>query len=197
MAAIHKKEIIFVTRNKYKFKIAQKSLVGSGFKIIQNQLEVPEIQSKSVKEIAAFSAKWASNRLNKPAAVSDAGFYIETFNGFPGPFIKYIDKWLSIKDMLNLMEGKENRQVVWKDCLAYCEPVGQCMSFVSYFKGILANNAGENNYRKSYGFIDALFIPQGFSKTLSELSTKEYLGFWSDPKNYTSWQKLAKFLKKQ
>lgn len=193
---VYKKEIIFVTGNKYKFEVAQKSLAGSGFEVVQKKLKTPEIQSKSVKEIAAFSAEWASNKLNKPAAVSDAGFYIETINGFPGPFIKYVNDWFSIKDLFNLMEGKENRNVVWKDCLAYCEPGGKCVSFISYFKGVLSDKPGKNEYRRNYGWIDALFVPRGFSKTLSELPNKEYLNFWSDPKSYNSWQKLVNFLKK-
>lgn len=197
MAIIQKKEIIFATSNKYKFQVAQKSLKDSGFKLVQKKLETPEIQSESVEEIAVFSAKWASDKLKKPVAVSDAGFYIEAFNGFPGPFIKYIDKWFSVKDTLNLMKGKKNRRVLWKDCLAYCGLGEQPASFMSYFEGVLADKAGKNKYRKNYGFIDALFIPQGFLKTLSELQTKEYLEFWSNPTSYDRWKKLVKYLKKQ
>src|SRR3989344_556765 len=116
---MYKKEIIFVTGNKYKFRVAQKSLMGSGFKLVQKKLETPEIQSDLVEEVSAFSAKWAANILKKPVVVSDGGCYIEALNGFPGPFIKYINKWLSAGDLLNLMKGKKNRRVFWRDCLAY------------------------------------------------------------------------------
>lgn len=134
-----KKEIIFVTGNKYKFRVAQKSLVGGGFKPVQKKLETPEIQSDSVEEVSAFSAKWAADILKKSVAVSDGGCYIEALNGFPGPFIKYINKWLSAGDLLNLMKGKKNRRVFWRDCLAYCEPGKKPKTFICDFEsGIIA-----------------------------------------------------------
>lgn len=84
--------IFFITGNAYKFQIAQEALAGDGIELIQKELETPEIQSISIEEIASFSANWASNLLKESVIVSDAGYYIEAFNGFPGPFIKYINK---------------------------------------------------------------------------------------------------------
>lgn len=188
--------IIFVTGNKYKFKIAKQRLKKSSpkIKIVQRKLDVPEIQSDSVETVAEFSAQWASKILKKPAIVSDAGCYIEALGGFPGPFVKYINRWLSARDLLRLMDGKKNRRVLWKDCLAYCKPGQRPVSFVSYFEGALAEKIGKNKYRKKYGWIDTLFIPQGFLKPLSELPTRNYFEFWSGSENYSSWQKLFKYL---
>lgn len=192
-----KKEIIFITGNKYKFQVAQKSLAGSGFKLIQKKMDTPEIQSESVEEIAAFSARWAADTFKKKVVVSDGGCYIEALNGFPGPFIKYINKWFSVKDMLNLMKNKKNRRVVWRDCLAYCEPGKKSKTFICDFEsGALAKNLGVQKYRKDYGWIDSLFIPKGYSKPLSEWPDEEYFSFWSSPINYDSWQKLAEYLQK-
>lgn len=189
--------IIFVTGNKYKFKIAQQALGKSSLeiKIAQSKLDVPEIQSASVEAVARFSAQWASKILEKPVAVSDGGCYIEALNGFPGPFIKYINQWFSAQDLLRLMDGKKNRIVLWKDCLAYCRPGQRPVSFVSYFEGALADRIGKNEYRKKYGWIDTLFIPQGFAKPLSELPTRNYVEFWGNSKNYNGWEKLFKYLK--
>jgi len=189
------KTILFVTNNFYKFQIAKKTLRDGNLKIVQKKLEVPEIQDELVENIASFSARWASSTLRKPVIVSDGGCYIETLGGFPGPFVKYINQWLKAKDLLCIMQNKKNRRVVWKDCLAYCEPNKKPVIFTSYFKGKLAQRAGKNTYRKKYGWIDTLFIPDGFTKPLSEFSTKEYLEYWSSSKNYKSWQKLIKFLK--
>lgn len=192
------KEIIFATSNKYKFQVAQKSLKGSVFKLIQKKIKTPEIQSESVEEIAAFSARWAADILKKPVVVSDGGCYIKALNGFPGPFIKYINKWLSANDLLNLMKDKKNRIVFWRDCLAYCEPGKKPKTFVYDFEsGMIAKKPGAKNYRKNYGWIDTLFIPRGYSKTLSEWSNKEFIEFWSSSHNYDSWLKLAEYLKKR
>lgn len=189
------KEIIFVTGNRYKFQVAQKATRGGMIKLIQKKLEMPEIQAESVEDVAAFSAMWAADVLKKPVVVSDGGCYIDALNGFPGPFIKYIDGWLTPKDLLNTMKGKKNRQVVWKDCLAYCEPGKKPKAFTCYFKGTLAQKAGKVIFRKEYGWMDSLFIPAGYSKTLSELPTEEYLTYWADPKSNDNWQKLMRHLK--
>lgn len=43
--------------------------------------------------------------------------------------------------------------------------------------------------------MDTLFVPDGFSRPLSELPTKEYLQFWGNVKNYDNWEKLLKYLR--
>ena len=191
---MNSKTIVFITNNSYKFQIAKTVLNDSGVKLTQKKLGVPEIQNESVERVAAFSARWASTILKKSVAVSDGGCYIEALNGFPGPFIKYINQWLCAQDLLRIMHDKRNRRVVWKDCLAYCEPGKEPVTFVSYFRGKFARKAGENPYRKNYGWIDTLFVPEGFTKPLSELPTKEYLRFWGNDKNYDSWKRLLKYL---
>ena len=192
-----KATMIFVTGNKYKFKIAKQALekISLKIEISQRKLDVPEIQSDSVEAVANFSARWASGVLKKPTVVSDGGCYIEALGGFPGPFVKYINKWLSAKDILRLMDGRKNRRVLWKDCLAYCISGQQPISFVSHFEGALAGRIGKNKYRRKYGWIDTLFIPQGSAQPLSELTAKEYLKFWCNNRNYNSWQKLLEYLK--
>lgn len=187
-------EIIFVTSNKYKFQVAQKSLRGSALKLVQKKLETPEIQSESVEEIATFSARWAADTLKKPVVVSDGGCYVEALNGFPGPFIKYINKWLSANGLLSLMRSEKNRRVAWRDCLAYCEPGKKPKTFVCYFEGNIAKRAGKIIFRKDYSWMDSLFIPVGHSGPLSEWPDNEYFDFWSDPINYDSWARLVKYL---
>lgn len=189
------REVIFVTGNAYKFQVAQKAVHDSGIKLVQKKLETPEIQAESVEAIASFSAMWAADVLKKPVVVSDAGCFISALNGFPGPFIKYIDGWLSPRDLLALMNGKKNRVAVWRDCLAYCEPGKKPKTFVCTFEGVIAQKAGKMKFRKDYGWIDSLFIPKGHTRVLSEESTEEYLQYWSDPRFYDSWQRLAKYLK--
>ena len=186
---MNKKTIIFVTGNHYKFQAAKIALKNTGISLIQKRMEVPEIQDESVEKIAMFSASWAANILKKPVIVSDGGFYIEASNGFPGPFIKYINKWLSPKDLLKIMSGKKNRRVVWVGCVAYCEPNKKSIVDIEKYNGKLALKPGENIYRKNYGWIDTLFIPDGHKKPLSEWSTKNYIKFWG---HKTRWIKIIK-----
>lgn len=163
-------------------------------KLVQKKLETPEIQSESVEEIATFSARWAADTLKKSVVVSDGGCYVEALNGFPGPFIKYINKWLSANGLLGLMRSEKNRRVAWRDCLAYCEPGKKPKIFVCHFYGNIAKRAGKIIFRKDYSLMDSLFIPVGHSRPLSEWPDNEYFDFWSDPINYDSWARLVKYL---
>lgn len=185
--------IIFITKNKYKFQIAKKLLEGSGLKLIQRKLDTPEIQSDSLEKIAEYSARWASSVLNSPVVVSDVGCFIEALKGFPGPFIKYINQWLSMADMLRLMKGKTNRRIVWKECIAYCEPGKKPVSLCATVSGKISKTVGKNLYRKTYGGTDAIFIPEGHIKPASEIPTNEYVDLWSKNDN---WKRLAAQLQK-
>lgn len=184
-------QITFLTGNPYKFEIAQKVLEGTGIELLQKKIETPEIQSTDVKEIAAYSAKWASNESNTPVALTDAGFYFEALNGFPGPYIKFVNQWLTSEDLLRLMEGKTNRKVKVIGCLAYCEPGNDPVLFPSEVYGTIAEKAIKGNKEGSTS-INEIFIPEGYEKVETEIPHEEMVKFWAQVENY--WIKLADYL---
>ena len=185
------KKIVFITSNPHKFEVAQRSLAQIGYEVVKEELEVPEIQSLEVREIASFSAKWASDKLNKPVALMDAGYYIETLNGFPGPFIKYINRWLSSNDLLKLMEGKANRKVNMQFCLGYCEPGQEPITFLSEASGQISQRAFKSD-KPRVTPMDEILIPDGFDKTDSEVPREEMIKFWSKVESY--WTQLSDYL---
>lgn len=187
------KIINFITGNQFKFQIAQKALGKIGIEVVQQELETPEIQSTDVVEISSFSAKWAADRLGKPVVLTDAGYYIEALNGFPGPYIKYINKWLNSEDLLKLMEGKENRKVIVKVCLAYCEPGKEPKTFLSEVSGTISQKAVKPK-EGSTTPINEIFIPEGYDKVDSEYPREEMVKFWA--KGETYWEELADYLNK-
>lgn len=151
-------------------------------------MAVPEIQSTRVEEIAEWSAVWASQQLNRPVVVTDAGYYIEALNGFPGPFIKFVNQWFSASDYLSLLQGKRNRRVVIQDCLAYCSPGTRPVLFSHLYQGELATQAG----RLGSTPIDQVFIPEGFSNPISEIPPEQMLAYWS---RAAVWSELETYLK--
>lgn len=191
MAKAKKNTIIFVTGNNYKFQVAQKVLEERGVDLIQQKIETPEIQSTEVSEIASFSAKWAAQKLNKPVVLTDAGYYIQALNGFPGPFIKYINQWLTSQDLLKLMEGKTNRKVVVKACLAYCKPGEKPITFEGTVTANIATKAVKTD-KPDPTPINEIFIPEGYDKTETEIPREEMIKFWAQVENY--WEKLADYL---
>ncbi len=185
------RSITFITGNAYKFQIAQKALEGKGIELVQQKLETPEIQSTDVAEIASFSAQWASKELDRPVVLTDAGYFIEALNGFPGPFIKYINQWLTARDILKLMDGKTNRTVVVKACLAYCELNKEPVTFLSEAHGTISLEAGKTE--KGYVTpISEVFIPEGFDRVEAQLTKEEAVGFWAKMESH--WSLLATYL---
>lgn len=181
------KTVIYITENGGKFEVARNALKDFDIELVQNALETPEIQSFEVREVAIYSAIWASNQLRKPIVLTDAGYYITALNGFPGPFIKYINNWFSAKDYIRLMEGRDDRSVVVKLCLAYCAPGQRPVVFDETFKGTIARSAGA----KGATPINEIFIPEGYSRPESEIPWNEMRIFWKG----NAWAKLAENLK--
>lgn len=181
--------LAFVTGNELKFEVAVRALQNSDISLERVSLDVPEIQSTRVEEIADWSAVWAGRQLNRPVAVTDAGYSFEALNGFPGPFIKYVNQWFSASDYLHLMQGKSNRRVIIQDCLAYCLPGTKPVLFNHRYQGELATKAG----RPGATPIDQVFIPEGFSNPISEIPPEEMLAYCSQG---TVWAELERYLKK-
>jgi len=175
--------LVYVTSNELKFKVALQSLQGLGILLERKPLEVPEIQNNRVEEIAEWSAVWASKQLNQPVVVMDAGYYIEALNGFPGPFVKFVNEWFSADDYLNLLRGKSNRRAIIRDCLAYCRPNEKPTLFCQSHRGELATQPG----RRSGAPMDQIFVPEGYSLPVSEIHPDEILAYWSGA---TIWQEL-------
>lgn len=186
------KNLVFVTGNSYKFEVAKKALDQAGIEVIQQKLDAPEIQSTDASEIASYSAKWAANKLGKPAVVTDAGYYIEALHGFPGPFIKFINKWLTAQDLIKLMKGKANRKAEIKICMAYCEPGQEPVNFVTKVAGTIALKPGTPTDGGSA--MDRVFITEGFEKVDSEIAKEEMVKFWMGKEHY--WEELAEYLSK-
>jgi XTP/dITP diphosphohydrolase len=179
----------FVTGNSLKFEIAKGIFNEYGLSLEQIKMETPEIQSDDVKEIASYSSKFAANELKKPVMVTDVGYYIPVLNGFPGPLIKYINQWLQSDDLLRLMQGIEDRTILVRECLAYCEPGKEPICFETTITNTLALQAeGEGSA------VDTIMILQGFS-TVQAVSDKDEVNkFWLN--NLQHYRDLAVYLNK-
>ena len=179
--------ISFITGNKGKFEEAQQIFSGSGIELNQQQLDTPEIQSDDTPEIARFSAQFAGSKLNTPLFVMDLGFYIEALNGFPGPFIKFVNKWLSEDQILKLLEGKNNRKAYWITALGLFLPGEEVKIFASKSYGEVPKKISGNR-----GYMgDKLFRPLESKLVLSEMSETEYNLFWN---NSSCWQEMITYL---
>lgn len=169
-------KIIYVTGNKFKVEVATNILKPYGIEVEQKKIYCPEIQDDKIENISKFSAKYAADKLNVPVIKNDSGLCIEALKGFPGPYTAYCEDTISEDGILKLMEGKTNRKANFVEVISFCQPGSTPVSFVSNNNGTISTQK-KGEFGWSY---DKIFIPQGQTKTLAELSDDKRWKFWSN-----------------
>ena len=129
------KEIIFVTHNKGKIASAKKYLKDVNLKVYEYEIEEP--RSDDIKYISKCKVMESYKLVNKPCISLDCGFWIDELNGFPRAFVNYSLETIGIKGILKLMEGKENRDCKFTECLSYYDGK-ELHQFMGEHKGSLA-----------------------------------------------------------
>ena len=137
--------------------------------IIDPGFEVLEIQAKTCADIAAFSSKYAADKLGIACLKSDSGLYIDCLGGLPGPYNAYFDKQIGTEKFLELMKAQTNRKARLEHCFAYCEPNQEPVIFSGGSTGTIAQNAVGQSGR----WHDQFYIPDGENETLSQLREKD------------------------
>ena len=182
------KKVTYVTGNLAKITSARQVLEPLGFEVEQVKIETPELQNDSIEEIAKYSAKWASEELKCNVIKNDSGLCIEALNGFPGPFVKYINGMLSSEEILKLMENKTDRTIFLKECLTYATPTGEIKQFINEEKASIALNV----YGTGSAF-DRIVIFEGQEMPKSMNSDEENLEHFK--KSLKIYEDMAEYLK--
>ncbi|MHA1668553.1 MAG: non-canonical purine NTP pyrophosphatase, partial [Candidatus Heimdallarchaeaceae archaeon] len=133
--------------------------------------EYEEIQASSLKEIALKSCVrlLESDRELKKAKffVEDAGLFIHSLNGFPGPYSSYVFNTIGNKGIIDLMKTKTDKTAYFESVIAYYD--GRTIkTFEGKTEGeIILQKKGD----KGFGF-DPIFQPKGKKITFAEMSLK-------------------------
>jgi XTP/dITP diphosphohydrolase len=137
-------QLLYITGNKSKFEHAKEVLKAYNIDLVQQSEKFDEIQSDSVEEIAIDKAQKAFEIIKKPLFINDAGWIIPSLNGFPGPYMKFVNKWFTSQDFLNLMQDKTDRRIIFRQLLVYTDGK-KTKTFVDDQEGeILMKEQGEN-----------------------------------------------------
>ena len=155
--------MIFATSNHQKLKEFESIL---GIKLNHSDLDLDEIQSVDVEEVAIHKAKQAYELLKEPVIVEDTGLYFEELNGLPGALIKFFVKKLTLDQICSLV--KENRSATAITCIAYFDG-NELKIFKGETKGEIAKEPRGTN---GFGW-DPIFIPEGYSQTFAEITSEE------------------------
>lgn len=189
------KKLIYLTTNSHKVEEANEFFgkkYGFNLEIMNPDFEVIEIQAKTCGEVAAFSAKYAAEKLNCPVLKSDSGLYIDALGGLPGPYNAYFDKQIGIDKFLKLFKNETNRKARIEHTFAYCEPGEEPVVFTGGGTGTISKEARGTRGR----WHDKFYIPDGETRTLSELRDIDHeyeASFWGTAKDdFAKWYKENK-----
>ena len=179
-------KITLVTGNKAKLINTKNKLEPFGIEVDNIKMETIEIQADTAEEVAAYSAKYASDKLQKNILKIDSGLYVDALNGFPGPYTHYCEDTIGNKGLLKMLRGEKNRRAEFREALAYCEYGKDPVVFSSITKGTIALRES-GKYGWSWDFI---FIPDGQKVTLGHFDDKPRFDLWDD----SAYIELGKYL---
>jgi len=174
-------DVLFVSSNKNKFNEAKNILSKNGINLGFFKSSLREIQAESIKEIAALKVDEAYRQCNKPVIVEDAGLFVESLNGFPGPFSSYVFKTIGNSGILRLV--KTNRKAIFQSVVAYCDNKYGVVLFDAKVEGKIS----KNSKGKGWGY-DPIFTPNGQNKTYAMLSNKNEISHrYKALKKFSNW----------
>ena len=176
-------ELFFASSNNHKFEEAQRILSNLGLEINMFKTTLEEIQSNSMNEIAKRKALDAFRKIKKPVIIEDDGLFIESLDGFPGPYSSYVYDTIGNKGIMRLLENIETRNAKFVAIIAYCNGVDDIQLFESSIPGKISLSIEEGGW----GY-DPIFIPDGESKTYANVSDKDKFSHRSASlKKFSDW----------
>ena len=161
------KIITLLTGNQRKVESLQSFVAPYGYVVEAVKIKFPEIQANTTAEVAAFSAKWVADKINKSCVKMDSGFFIKEFGSFPGVYVRWVDEGLGAKKFFDMVKNTENKKAMITCSVAYCKPASKSVTFSGSALGRVPEKLGEKG-----SFIDRLFIPDEFNArglTMGEL----------------------------
>jgi len=160
----------FVTSNVHKFQEARQVLSEYKLATAKLKVEAVEIQDDTLENIAKYSALDAVKNCELSIFVEDAGLFVDSLEGFPGPYSKYVYNTVGLKGILKLMKNIENRSAHFKSVVAFATPKEQPICFVGKVKGKISL---KEQGTAGFGY-DPIFEPdEGGGRTFAEMTTEE------------------------
>ena len=106
----------------------------NSFEVTFRMMELKEIQSDSLLEVAENKVLQAFRINKKEIFVEDDGLFIEALKDFPGVYSSYVNKTIGNVGILDLLGNKVNRNASFKSIIAFHDG-NKIESFTGEIKG--------------------------------------------------------------
>lgn len=157
--------LTFITGNAEKAAQLSRHL---DFSVAHKKLDVHEIQSLDLEEVARHKAQEAYAQVKKPVLVEDTSLVFNALGSLPGPLIKWFLNTLGNEGLCKLLDSYKDRSAVAEVCFVLYDG-SEVRTFMGEAKGVISSAPkGE----QGFGW-DPIFIPNGYSITWGEMDTEE------------------------
>jgi XTP/dITP diphosphohydrolase len=125
-----------------------------------------ELQDPRPENIARFALISALDAHRKPILVEDSGLFIESLDGFPGPYSSFVYDTIGLEGILAVMRRDATRKAYFQSTVAFGSPSLK----PRLFTGIVTGTISKKIIGKTGFGYDPIFIPDGSTKTFGETS---------------------------
>lgn len=132
------------------------------------KIDLTEIQSTDVREVAKHKAEEGFKHLGKPCFVDDTGLTIHAWGTLPGALIKWFLEGVGNEGILKMLGDTQSRQATVTTAIGYCDKNGPQV-FVGELNGTISDMPRGDN---GFGY-DAIFVPEGSDRTFAEMNAEE------------------------
>jgi len=163
--------IYFITSNNGKLHEVQTRLRPLDIEVVQKNIGYPEIQAKSLEEVATYGIDHVRNRVDHPFILEDTGIFIDALKDFPGVYAAYVYQTIGLDGIIHLLKDIpiEKRRAIFRSVFGYGDPEGNTHLFIGECEGMIGF---EKKGTKGFGY-DPIFIPKGKEHTFAEINTEE------------------------
>jgi inosine triphosphate pyrophosphatase len=155
------KDLTFITGNQRKAEYLAKWL---GMNVPHHKLDLDEIQSLDLHEVADHKVRQAYAILKKPVLVEDVALTFTALGRLPGTFIKWFLQELDLDGLCKLADGLEHRGA--EAAIVYALYDGrEIQYFEASQKGSVALKPSGDN---GFGW-NTIFVPDGAGMTYGDM----------------------------
>lgn len=160
----------FITSNPHKAQEVQEALAGYDITVKHTELDIQEIQSDLLEEVATHKVEQAFAHIQEPVIVDDAGMFFSQYGNFPGVMSRFVAKSLGLAGLGKLIEDGD--EGYFASFIAYkASADAEPMLFAGKCEGsLVAEPRGTIKEKMPY---DNVFIPKGDTRTFAEMSVAE------------------------
>jgi XTP/dITP diphosphohydrolase len=187
--------LLMVTSNPAKAATAAEHLDAYGITVDHITMDLDEIQSADVGQVAMHKARQAYARLRRPVIVEDGGFFIDELGGFPGALAKPVTSTLGLTGLIRLADLTGTRAAHFESALAYADAHEE-RTFTSVGpSGRIALRPAGHTREGAWSVLWQIWIPPGCDVPVAALDDRQYAGYLAAWRARSVFTKLGDWLR--